>query len=101
MSDKVECDRPAIARPGTLTGTTQRVLQCETCCFETKADVVGGFSGLSARGKTHLRPVTDRLNAETLEEWVFMIWGLKRHQLEEFKEIAYKKFDEWRVDFSK
>jgi hypothetical protein len=55
-----------------------------SCCAETLNAVLAGVEEPKHRptgpGKKHLKPLRDQLVASSLEEYCFMIWGLKKEQ---------------------
>jgi hypothetical protein len=65
------------------TGNT-RALVSLSCCDETLNAVLAGVEEPKHRptgpGKKHLKPLRDQLVAASLEEYCFMIWGLKKEQ---------------------
>ena len=74
----VECSKPA--QTTTLSKGSRRAIASLSCCEETKNAILVGVQepgkSVSKGAKTHLGPIRDRLVADNLEEYCFMIWGL-------------------------
>jgi hypothetical protein len=76
------CDHPGAVTHTRRAPTTQS--SSLTCCEETKNAILVGVEeqGKKAtlRGKTHLKPLMDRLVNDQLLEYCFMLWGLDQKQ---------------------
>jgi hypothetical protein len=78
---------PSCDHPGAVTHykkSANNAIVSLTCCEETKNAILVGVEeqGKKAtlRGKTHLKPLRDRLINDQLLEYCFMLWGLDQKQ---------------------
>jgi hypothetical protein len=76
------CNKPA--EVGTYRRSGMQAVVSFSCCEETLNALLVGVEepkrAPKPRGKTHLKPLRDRLVTDNLEEYCFMIWGLKEEQ---------------------
>jgi len=89
----ISCVNPAATR---AIANRPAVLRVDSCCEETKAVILKGLPSLTPRGRNHLAPVKRQLNALTLEEYVFMVWGVTDEQRKELNELVDAKLHAWR-----
>ena len=63
-------------------GKTRLAMLADTCCEESQTAILAGTEVAGRKPtpntKTHLKRLTDRLQASTLDEYCFMIWGLSQ-----------------------
>lgn len=90
------CVDPAIVVPYEfqLGGQTHHAMLAATCCSESQNAILVGVeeAGRKPRpsGKSHLKPLTDRLNMDKLDEYCFMVWGLTEAQMNQMREVMPK-----------
>jgi hypothetical protein len=91
------CGKPATVEPyefKTSDGQTHQAMLAATCCGESRNAVFVGVgktgTGVSTGGPNHLKPMTDRLEVDQLDEYCFMIWGLTQQQSDLMRESAPK-----------
>ena len=89
------CGKPAVVEPyefRTSDGQTHQAMLAATCCGESRTAVLVGVArpgiSVSAGGPAHLKPLTDRLEVDQLDEYCFMIWGLTEQQANMLRESA-------------
>lgn len=88
------------ARAVRYSSGTRRVLLVDSCCSETRNNILAGVGGPPSvpQGKAHLKEVVDNLRlattnaSETLEEYCFMLWGLTEKQLQYMRTQAETGF---------
>ena len=65
-----------------------------TCCRESQNAILVGVAEpqktVSNNGQRHLKPMTDRLKVDRLDEYCFMIWGLTEQQAKSLQESSTK-----------
>ena len=65
-----------------------------TCCRESQNAILVGVAEpqktVSGNGQRHLKPMTDRLKVDRLDEYCFMIWGLTETQAKQLQESSTK-----------
>jgi hypothetical protein len=80
----------------TFSNGTRDAFISYSCCFETKNAVLTGVEEPGYRatptGKAHLAPVRDRLIADRLDEYCYMIWGLSKEQVQELSKLVPERF---------
>ena len=89
------CGQPAVVTPYQFTtsdGQVHQAMLAHTCCDESRNAVFVGVGkpgkGVSAGGPGHLKPMTDRLAVDQLDEYCFMIWGLTEVQVNQARETT-------------
>jgi hypothetical protein len=80
--NEAACSRDAVV--ATYKSPNGHALLSYSCCNETLNAVLVGVAERgrvpTSRGKTHLKKLRDELLTANLEEYCFMIWGLKGDQ---------------------
>jgi hypothetical protein len=69
-----------------------------SCCDETRLAILTGAAKGSATGRTHLEPITKKLNevgTDGLEEYCLMIWGLNKEHRDELVRTMTEKTTVW------
>lgn len=89
------CGKPATVEPYQFTtsdGQVHQAMLAATCCGESRNAVFVGVgksgTSVSGGGPGHLKPMTDRLEVDQLDEYCFMIWGLTEAQVNQTREIT-------------
>lgn len=89
------CGKPAVVIPyefKTSDGQTHQAMLAQTCCGESQNAVFVGVGkpgkNVTVGGPGHLKPMTDRLEVDQLDEYCFMIWGLTEAQVNQARETT-------------
>lgn len=71
------------------------VLSGYSCCEDSLAVLVNGLKGTKTPAKTHLKPLADALtkNANALQEYSVLIWGLKERDRAKLFGVLKEQFD--------
>jgi hypothetical protein len=89
----VPCSKPA--QTATLSKGSRQAIASLSCCEETRNAILVGVQEpqktTSKGAKAHLGPIRDRLVADNLEEYCFMIWGLDEKEATSLYEGTWKQ----------